>query len=120
MKDKTDGSEYYCINCRRSISSHTEVCPYCGADTKAVIEEEEDSFEEDGGAIVVEKYPALRVIATLYQVIAILIGILTLIGFLLSVQSSTPLIMVVSLAVGGNWRCLIHGTVRKHKSIHRH
>ena len=97
-----DEFRYYCIDCRGTINPHDKVCPHCGADTSKFVEEEEGSSERTDDPILTRKYPALRFIAALYQVIAVVIAVLTLLGLVVSFQqsASTPIITIVSLVVG--------------------
>ena len=100
--EPTDEYDYYCTDCQGIISPKDKVCPHCRADTSEFIEEEEDSFDELDEEISPKKYPALRVIATLYQAIAVVIAIVTLISFLLLLQqpTSNPVFSIGSLVLG--------------------
>lgn len=84
-----------CPTCGARCFPEEKICPNCGIDIDQVA-------AETARQIPARKYPALRVIAGLYQIIALVIAFLALIGFLLSFQqsASTPVIAILSLVVG--------------------
>lgn len=84
-----------CPTCGVRCFPEEKICPNCGIDIDQVA-------AEPARQIPARKYPALRVIAGLYQIIALLIAFLALIGFLLSFQqsASTSVIAILSLVVG--------------------
>jgi hypothetical protein len=90
--------EYFCTDCHGIISPNDKVCPHCGADTSIFIEEE-DSFDALDEEILPKKYPALQIIAVLYQILAVLIAIATLISFIIQLTFN-PLFSIISLVVG--------------------
>jgi hypothetical protein len=84
-----------CPNCEARCFSVEKICPSCGVDIDQVASEIERQTPT-------RKYPALRVIAGLYQIIALVIALLTLIGLLMSFQQSagTPVIAILCLVIG--------------------
>ena len=84
-----------CPNCGARCFPEEKICPSCGVDIDQVAAEIERQ-------IPTRKYPALRVIAGLYQFIALVIAFLALVGLLLSFQqsASTPVITLLCLVVG--------------------
>ncbi|MCU1264559.1 MAG: hypothetical protein JWM21_877 [Acidobacteria bacterium] len=72
-----------------------KICPSCGVDIDQVAAEIESRMPA-------RKYPSLRVIAGLYQIIALVVALLALIGLLISLQqsASTPVIAVLCLVIG--------------------
>lgn len=71
-----------CPNCGARCFPEEKICPSCGVDIDQVAAEVE-------GQTPVRKYPALRVIASLYQIIALVIALLALMGLFL-VFSNRP------------------------------
>lgn len=84
-----------CPNCGGRCFPGEKICPSCGVDIDRAAAEIE-------GQIPARKYPALRVIAGLYQMIAVVIALLALIALLISFQQSagTPVIAVLCLVIG--------------------
>lgn len=84
-----------CPNCGARCFPEEKICPSCGVDIDQVAAEIERQVPR-------RKYPALRVIAGLYQFIALVIAFLALVGLLLSFQqsASTPIIALLYLVVG--------------------
>jgi hypothetical protein len=84
-----------CPNCGGRCFPEEKICPSCGVDIDQVAADIERH-------IPARKYPALRVIAGLYQIIALVIALLALIGLLISLQqsASTPVIAVLCLVIG--------------------
>lgn len=84
-----------CPNCGGRCFPKEKICPSCGVDIDQAAAEIERQ-------IPARKYPALRVIAGLYQIIALVIALLALIGLLISFQQSagTPVIAILCLVIG--------------------
>jgi hypothetical protein len=84
-----------CPNCGARCFPEEKICPSCGVDIDQVAAEVE-------GQTPVWKYPAVRVIASLYQIIALVIALLALMGLFFSFQQSagTPVIAVLCLVIG--------------------
>src|SRR5258705_4093084 len=83
-----------CPSCGARCFPEEKICQSCGVDIDQVASEIADQ-------IPTKKYPALRVIAGLYQVIALVIALLALIGLLSSFQQSagTPVIAILFLVI---------------------
>jgi uncharacterized membrane protein YvbJ len=70
-----------CPNCGGRCFPEEKICPSCGIDIDQAAAEIERQ-------IPARRYPALRVIAGLYQIIAVVIALLALIGLLIGFQQS--------------------------------
>ena len=84
-----------CPSCGARCFPEEKICPSCGIDIDQVA-------AEIARQVPARKYPALRVIAGLYQIIALVIAFLALIGLLISFQQSagTPVIAILCLVIG--------------------
>lgn len=67
-------------------------CPSCGVDINQAVSEVERYTP-------ISKYPALRTIAIAYQILGLVIGIVTLIAIVVSLRQSA-LVAIVSLVIG--------------------
>jgi hypothetical protein len=84
-----------CPSCGARCFPEEQICPSCGVDINQVA-------SEIARQIPTKKYPALRVIAGLYQIIAVVIALLALIGLLSSFQQTagTPVTAILFLVIG--------------------
>jgi hypothetical protein len=83
-----------CPNCGGRCFPEEKICPSCGVDI-------DQSVAEIEHQLPARKYPAFRVIAGLYQIVAVVIALLALIALLITWQSAgTPIIAVLCLVIG--------------------
>jgi hypothetical protein len=84
-----------CPSCGARCFPEEKICPSCGVDINQVA-------SEIARQIPTKKYPALRVIAGLYQIIAVAIALLALIGLSSSSQQTagTPVTAILFLVIG--------------------
>lgn len=84
-----------CPNCGGRCFPEEKICPSCGVDIDQAAAEIERQ-------IPARKYPALRVIAGLYQILALVVALLALLGLLIGFQQSagTPVVAVLCLVIG--------------------
>jgi len=85
-------NDYPCPRCGARCFPEEVTCPSCGVDINQAASE----VERYRPAL---KYPALRTIATVYQIFAVAIGVVTLIAVIVSLRQSA-LIAILSLIVG--------------------
>ena len=100
QKNVQDESESYeCGDCGADVSIDDKVCPKCGAN---IIELAEDEKEETTANLSSKRYPALRSIAGLYQVLAWIVAVIAGIGILLSLDNfERDLIKLILIFIGG-------------------
>jgi len=82
VQDESEG--YVCSNCGADVSIYDKVCPKCGADISEIAEDELEELTED---LSTQRYPALRTIAGVYQVLAWLVAVVAGIGVLFALAN---------------------------------